>query len=423
MSTLVIIIFIVGYIVIAMEHPLKLNKAATALLTGILCWTFYILSGVEKTKAVHELLNHLSDISAILFFLLGAMTIVELIASHNGFALITQKIKTKSKIKLLWIIAIITFCLSSILNNMTTAIVMTSLTAKLLQDKNDRLWFAGIIIITANAGGAFSPIGDVTTTMLWIGNQITSQNLLAQLSLPALMVCIVALVIISSKFRNQTVIYKATEKISIDKKESGIVLISGIILLLMVPVFKVATSLPPFMGVLLALSILWIIVSMINFSKAPKKRFKLTAAQALKRIDTPSILFFLGMLLAVSAIQSFGMLKYIASFLEKSLGNIYLIGTSFGFASAFISNVPLVAATQGMYDLSTYPTDHPFWEFIALTTGTGGSIIVFGSAAGIAAMGIEKIEFMWYLKKISWIALAGFLAGILVFIGQKIIFQ
>ena len=423
MSTLVIIIFIVGYIVIAMEHPLKLNKAATALLTGILCWTFYILSGVEKTKAVHELLNHLSDISAILFFLLGAMTIVELIASHNGFALITQKIKTKSKIKLLWIIAIITFCLSSILNNMTTAIVMTSLTAKLLQDKNDRLWFAGIIIITANAGGAFSPIGDVTTTMLWIGNQITSQNLLAQLSLPALMVCIVPLVIISSKFRNQTVIYKATEKISIDKKESGIVLISGIILLLMVPVFKVATSLPPFMGVLLALSILWIIVSMINFSKAPKKRFKLTAAQALKRIDTPSILFFLGMLLAVSAIQSFGMLKYIASFLEKSLGNIYLIGTSFGFASAFISNVPLVAATQGMYDLSTYPTDHPFWEFIALTTGTGGSIIVFGSAAGIAAMGIEKIEFMWYLKKISWIALAGFLAGILVFIGQKIIFQ
>ncbi len=422
MSILVIIVFILGYIVIAFEQPLKLNKAAPALFTGVLCWTIYILSGVEQVKAGKELLQNLSDISAILFFLLGAMTIVELIANHNGFELITQKIKTKSKVKLLWIISFITFCLSAILNNMTTAIVMTSLAAKLLQDKNDRLWFAGMIIIAANAGGAFSPIGDVTTTMLWIGKQVTAQNIIVELFLPALMVTIVPLLIISFKLRNQTIEYKQTEMRDIDKMSSGVVLISGIILLLLVPVFKVLTSLPPFMGVLFALSILWIIVAVINYKKPAEKKLELTAVHALKNIDIPGLLFFLGILLAVAAIQSFGMLKQVAVFLDNSLGNIYMIGTSLGVASAFISNVPLVAATQGMYNLSAYPTDHPLWEFIALATGTGGSIIVFGSAAGIAAMGIEKIEFMWYLKKISWIALVGFIAGILVFIGQKIIF-
>ncbi|MDQ6763369.1 MAG: sodium:proton antiporter NhaD, partial [Bacteroidota bacterium] len=395
MSILVIIVFILGYIVIAFEQPLKLNKAAPALFTGVLCWTIYILSGVEQVKAGKELLQNLSDISAILFFLLGAMTIVELIANHNGFELITQKIKTKSKVKLLWIISFITFCLSAILNNMTTAIVMTSLAAKLLQDKNDRLWFAGMIIIAANAGGAFSPIGDVTTTMLWIGKQVTAQNIIVELFLPALMVTIVPLLIISFKLRNQTIEYKQTEMRDIDKMSSGVVLISGIILLLLVPVFKVLTSLPPFMGVLFALSILWIIVAVINYKKPAEKKLELTAVHALKNIDIPGLLFFLGILLAVAAIQSFGMLKQVAVFLDNSLGNIYMIGTSLGVASAFISNVPLVAATQGMYNLSAYPTDHPLWEFIALATGTGGSIIVFGSAAGIAAMGIEKIEFMW----------------------------
>ncbi len=423
MSIIVFLVFIVGYLAIAFEQPLKLNKAASALFTGILCWTVYFLSGVEKPKAVQELFNSVSDISAILFFLLGAMAIVELIALHNGFDLITQKIKTKSKVKLLWIITIITFCLSAVLNNMTTAIVMTSLTAKLLKAKNDRLWFAGMIIIAANAGGAFSPIGDVTTTMLWIGHQVTAGNIIAELFLPALMVCIVPLVIISSKFRNATIEYKETEMLFIDRKASYLILFSGIILLLLVPLFKILTGLPPFMGVLLALSILWMIVSAINYNKPPDKKKELTATHALRNIDTPGLLFFLGILLAVSAIQSFGMLKQVAVFLDHSLGNVYLIGSSLGVASAFISNVPLVAATQGMYHLSTYPTDHRLWEFIALTTGTGGSIIVFGSAAGIAAMGVEKIEFMWYLKKISWIALVGFIAGILVFIGQKMIFQ
>lgn len=422
MTTFVIIVFIIGYLAIAFEHPLKLNKAAAALLTGVLCWTIYILSGVEKELAVEELLHHLGEISSILFFLLGAMTIVELIDSHDGFSLITDKIKTRSKTKLLWIIAIITFFLSALLDNLTTAIVMTSLTAKLLNAKNDRLWFTGMIIIAANAGGAFSPLGDVTTTMLWIGKQITAANIIVELFLPSIAVCLVPLLIISPKFRNQTFTFKNTSSISANKKEANIILVSGILLLLFVPIFKMLTHLPPFMGVLLALGVLWIVVSVIHFNKSFVEKHKLTVTHALEKIDTPSILFFLGILLAVSAIQSFGILKQLATFLDNSLGNVYLIGSALGLVSAIVDNVPLVAAAQGMYDLQTYPTDHQFWEFLALTTGTGGSAIIIGSAAGVAAMGIEKIDFIWYLKKISWIAIAGFIAGILVFIGQTKIF-
>lgn len=422
MITLVIIVFVIGYLAIAFEHPLKLNKAAAALLTGVLCWTIYILSGVEKEPAVEELLHHLGEISSILFFLLGAMTIVELIDSHDGFTLITDKIKTRSKAKLLWIVAIITFFLSALLDNLTTAIVMTSLTAKLLDDKNDRLWFTGMVIIAANAGGAFSPLGDVTTTMLWIGKQITAQNIIVKLFLPSIAVCLVPLLIISPRFRNQTFSFTNASSVSVNKKESNIVLISGVLLLLFVPVFKMVTHLPPFMGVLLALGVLWILVSVIHYYKPQEQKTKLTVTHALEKIDTPSILFFLGILLAVSALQSFGILKELANFLDNSLGDIYLIGSALGLVSAIVDNVPLVAAAQGMYDLQTYPTDHYFWEFLALTTGTGGSAIIIGSAAGVAAMGIEKIDFMWYLKKISWIAIAGFIAGILVFMGQSKIF-
>jgi Na+/H+ antiporter NhaD/arsenite permease-like protein len=422
MSTLVIIVFVIGYLAIAFEHPLKLNKAAAALLTGVFCWSIYMFSGVEKEHAVEELLHHLGEISSILFFLLGAMTIVELIDSHDGFTLITDKIKTRSKSKLLWIIGIITFFLSSLLDNLTTAIVMTSLTAKLLDKKNDRLWFTSLIIIAANAGGAFSPLGDVTTTMLWIGKQITAQNIIVQLFLPSIAVCIVPLLIITPKFRNQTFTFNNATSIAVNKKEANIILVSGILLLLFVPVFKMLTHLPPFMGVLFALGILWIVVSVIHNKKPLEQKQKLTVTHALEKIDTPSILFFLGILLAVSAFQSFGILKQLATFLDNSLGNFYLIGTALGLVSAIVDNVPLVAAAQGMYDLQTYPTDHHFWEFMALTTGTGGSAIIIGSAAGVAAMGIENIDFMWYLKKISWIALAGFIAGILVFILQTKIF-
>jgi Na+/H+ antiporter NhaD/arsenite permease-like protein len=422
MTTLIILIFVIGYIAIAFEHTLKLNKAASALLIGVLSWTIYILSGVEKEEALEELFHHLSEISSILFFLMGAMTIVELIAGHDGFALITDKIKTRSKFKLLWIISILTFFLSALLDNLTTAIVMTSLTSKLLQEKEDRLWFTSMIIIAANAGGVFSPLGDVTTTMLWVGGQVTAQNIIIELFLPSVFVCLIPLLIISPKFSKQSFTLTHSSQISVTKKESRLILALGILLLLFVPVFKLLTHLPPFMGILLALGILWVVVAILHYNKPEEEKQSLTVAHALQKIDTPSILFFLGILLAVSAIQSFGLLKQLALFLDNSFGNIYLIGSLLGLLSSIVDNVPLVAAAQGMYDLTTYPVDHYFWEFVALTTGTGGSAIIIGSAAGVAAMGIEQIDFMWYLKKVSWIAIVGFTVGIAIFILQKQIF-
>ncbi len=417
-----IVIFIIGYLAIAFEHPLKVDKAAAALVTGVLCWTLYILSGVDREVALEQLYHHLSETAGILFFLMGAMTIVELIDSHSGFILITDRIKTTSKVKLLWIIAGITFFASALLDNLTTAIVMTSLIAKLLEEKEDRLWFTGMIIIAANAGGAFSPLGDVTTTMLWIGGQITAQNIMLQLFLPSLIVCLLPLAIISPRFRNQKIKPKEEEEITVERKEAKIILVSGVLLLLSVPVFKILTHLPPFMGILLAMGILWIIVSLMHFSKPSSEKHNLTVTHALEKIDTPSILFFLGILLAVSALQSFGLLKILADALDQSLGNVYLIGAALGLISSIIDNVPIVAAAQGMYTLSTYPTDHHFWEFLALTAGTGGSAIIIGSAAGVAAMGIEKIDFMWYLKNISWIAIVGFVAGMATYIAQVNIF-
>ena len=423
MTTLIIIIFFIGYVAIALEHTIKLNKAASALITGVLCWLVYTYSVEDKEMVVEKLLSHLSEISSILFFLLGVMTIVELIDTHSGFNIIVEKIKTKSKLKLLWLITIITFFLSAFLDNLTTAIIMTSLTAKILSDKNDRMWFTSMIIIAANAGGVFSPLGDVTTTMLWIGKQITVQNIITKLFIPSIFVCLVPLLIISKKFYNKTIVYKEqTIEFTVKRQEANIVLIVGVLLLILVPLFKVITHLPPFMGILLALGIFWIIVSIINAKKTNEETKKLTVKYALEKIDIPSILFFLGILLAVSALQSLGILKLFATYLDKSIGNMYIIGSTLGVISSIVDNVPLVAAAQGMYDLQTYPTNHLFWEFIALTTGTGGSMIIIGSAAGVAAMGIEKIDFLWYFKKISWIALVGFIAGIVVYIIQAKIF-
>lgn len=422
MITLAITVFIIGYIAIAFEHRLKLNKAATALLTGVLCWTIYILGSTETESIVKQLFHHLGEISSILFFLLGAMTIVELIDSHNGFMLITDRIKTRSKVKLLWIISLITFFLSALLDNLTTAIVMTSMSAKILENKNDRLWFTGMIIIAANAGGVFSPLGDVTTTMLWIGGQITAQNIIFKLFAPSVAVCIVPLLIVSPKFKKQLFTFTNSKSdVLINRFEANLVLFLGVLLLLFVPIFKLLTHLPPFMGVLLSLSILWVVVSIIHYKKPYDEQQRFTVAHALQKIDTPSILFFLGILLAVSALQSLGVLKQLATFLDSTLGDIYFIGTALGLISSIVDNVPLVAAAQGMYDLTTYPTDHTFWEFLALTTGTGGSAIIIGSAAGVAAMGIENIDFMWYLKNISWIAVLGFIVGILIFIVQNMI--
>lgn len=423
-TTLIVIVFILGYIAIAIEHPLKLNKAASALITGVLCWTIYMLQSDSTDTVSEELLHHLGEISSILFFLLGAMTIVELIDSHNGFDIITQKIRTTSKSMLLLIIVTITFFLSALLDNLTTAIVMTSLCAKILGEKEDRLWFAGMIIIAANAGGAWSPLGDVTTTMLWIGGQITAINIMKQLIVPSLVVCIIPTLIVAFRFKGKKVAgipgSTCTER---EKRDGKIILFAGIGFLIFVPVFKTLTHLPPFMGMLLALGMMWVITTIIHKGKDSEAVGKFSVARALQKVDTPSILFFLGILLAVSALQAHGILKVLASFLSNTFKNDYLIGIALGLLSALVDNVPLVAASQGMYDLSTYPTDHPFWEFLALTTGTGGSAVIIGSAAGVAVMGIEHIDFIWYLKKISWLALIGFAAGIIVFLLQMQLFH
>lgn len=420
MSTIVISIFILGYLAIAFEHNLRVNKAASALITGVLCWTVYFLQTDSPEGATETLLHHISDISSILFFLLGAMTIVEIIDRHNGFGILTRQIKSKSKPILVIIVATLTFFLSALLDNLTTAIVMTSLCVKIFQDKDDRLLFAGMIVIASNAGGAWSPLGDVTTTMLWIGGQVTALNIIKQLILPSLVVCFVPALILAHKFKGQYIVALPQADHSPAMKRDGkIVLITGIGLLLFVPAFKVVTTLPPFMGMMLALGVMWVITTMLHRNKEPEHAAQLTVPGALERIDTPSILFFLGILLAVTALESFGVLKEAALLLTNYLGNDYLIGITLGILSAVVDNVPLVAAAQGMYDMSVYPTDHQFWEFLALTTGSGGSMIIIGSAAGVAVMGIEEINFMWYIKKISWLAALGFASGILVFFIQQ----
>lgn len=419
MSILVIIIFIAGYLAIAFEHPLKLNKAASALLTGVFCWLLYYIKAESTDHATGELLHHLSEISSILFFLLGAMTIVEIIDSYNGFQVITSKIKTTSKRRLLVYVTIISFFLSALLDNLTTAIVMASLCQKLLTQREDKLWFAGMIVIAANAGGAWSPLGDVTTTMLWIGGQITALTTIKQVILPSLAVCAVPLFIVYKKFKNARIEKPVTEEI--DLREGNIVLIAGVAMLLFVPIFKTVTHMPPFMGMLAALGFMWVLTTIMQSKKGEDKAD--TVSSALQKIDTPSILFFLGILLSVSALASFGILRQLATALSDVFPSHYAVAVVLGLVSAVLDNVPLVAAAQGMYPLEQFPTDHSFWQFLALTSGTGGSAIIIGSAAGVAIMGIENISFMWYLKKISLLALAGFVAGVAVFMLQEVIFR
>jgi Na+/H+ antiporter NhaD/arsenite permease-like protein len=418
LSVIVILIFVIGYLGIAFEHKIKLDKAATALFTGVLCWLFYFITSQHIAEAEEQLFKHLADIAAILFFLMGAMTIVEVIDSHHGFNLITDNIKSRSVVKLLILITVLTFFLSAILDNLTTAIVMTSLSNKLIPEKKKRLWFVSMVIIAANAGGAWSPLGDVTTTMLWIGGQITAFNIIAKTLLPSIVVTSIPLFILSIKFRSQTV-----EKPDINKLkkpvESNIILFTGVGLLIFVPIFKTVTHMPPFMGMLLALSIIWFVSSVIHLNKQSDERFKYSVTSALRKIDTSSILFFLGILLAVSALQAYGILANLAKITTSQIKNEYITGTILGLFSSIIDNVPLVAAAQGMFPLEMFPTDHVFWEFLALSAGTGGSAIIIGSAAGVAVMGIEKVEFFWYLKNISWIALLGFFAGLATYILQQ----
>lgn len=424
MIGIVITIFVVGYIAIALEHRLKVDKAAAALVTGVLCWLLYFVSAPSIAVADDALLEHLGEISAILFFLMGAMTIVEMVDTHHGFTVITNVIRTRSKSLLLVILTGITFFLSAVLDNLTTAIVMTSLCLKLLPNKQDRLWFVSMVIIAANAGGAWSPLGDVTTTMLWIGGQITAMNIILKTLVPSIVVALVPMLILVFRFKGQKIEgKKETKPATSSYLHSNIMFFTGIGLLLFVPAFKTVTHMPPFMGMLLALGIMWFVGSLLHKDKQPDERYKYSVTNVLRKIDMSSILFFLGILLAVSALASFGILKELAVFAKLHITNDYVLGALLGLFSAVIDNVPLVAAAQGMFSMEMYPTDHVFWEYLALSTGTGGSAIIIGSAAGVAVMGIEKVNFFWYLKNITWLAVLGFAAGLVAFIIQQLIFH
>jgi Na+/H+ antiporter NhaD/arsenite permease-like protein len=419
MTIILLIIFVIGYALIAFENNIKINKTATALMTGVLCWVTYILFASNKVEVDYSLLSHLGNISSILFFLLGAMTIVELVDAHDGFEIITGFISQTNKRKLIWIVGFITFFLSSILDNLTTTIVMVSLLRKLIKNHDDRLLFVGIVVIAANAGGAWTPIGDVTTTMLWIDGQISTVNIMQKLFLPSLVCLIIPIIAISFQLKGK--VERVTAKLQtlsgiLSKRKQKTVLYLGIVILLLVPVFKTYTQLPPFMGMLLGLGILWVVTEIMHKSVDYEAKKHLTLVNALHKIDISSILFFLGILMAIAALEASGILSSMALWLSKSIGNLSVIVMSIGISSAVIDNVPLVAATQGMYHLIQYPMDSFIWEFLAFCAGTGGSILIIGSAAGVAAMGMEKIDFFWYMKKISWLALLGYFAGALVYI-------
>ncbi|HRY34227.1 MAG TPA: sodium:proton antiporter NhaD [Bacteroidales bacterium] len=439
MFNLMIIVFVLGYAAIALEHPLKVNKSASALFLAVSLWVLLVIGGEsilvnpEHLREYlthdghgsfpdwishHVLIQHLGEISEILFFLLGAMTIVELVDSHEGFRIITDRIKTTRKVKLLWITSIITFFLSAVLDNLTTSIVMVALLRKLISDKKERWFFAGMVIVAANSGGAFSPIGDVTTIMLWIGGHVTTGNIIVKTFIPSALSMVVPLALLSLTLKGT--VHRPVHA----KKESGIepttpaerniVFFLGVGSLVFVPVFKTLTHLPPYIGILLGLSVLWIVTEIMHKSKNDEHKPRITVAGVLRRVDTPSVLFFLGILLAVASLQTAGHLELLAQSLDRHVGNLYVINGIIGLLSSIVDNVPLVAGAMGMYG-DVYVTDHYFWEMLAYCAGTGGSILIIGSAAGVAVMGMEKIDFIWYLKKISLWALIGYLAGAIAY--------
>lgn len=424
---LMIIIFVLGYAAIALEHPLKINKSATALLLAAIIWAVYALLGPGISS--ENLIEHLGDTSEILFFLLGAMTIVEIVDKHDGFSIITNKITTKNKRKLLWIIGILTFFMSAVLDNLTTSIVMCALLRKLIADQKTRWFFCGMVILGANAGGAWSPIGDVTTIMLWIGGQVTAGKIIMETFIPALVSIVVPLIAISMTMKGDVERPEHVEEGGVYKvthKQSLLTLIMGVGLLLFVPIFKTITHLPPYLGVLFGLGVMWVTTEIMH-RNSPANYSKLSVSTIIQKVDVPSVLFFLGILMAVQCLNEAGHLKLLSQALDENVGNIYAINLIIGVLSSVIDNVPLVAASMGMYpiadaatlladpSLQHFATDGAFWEGLAYCAGTGGSLLIIGSAAGVAVMGMEKIDFIWYLKKISLWALVGYLSGAGVF--------
>jgi Na+/H+ antiporter NhaD/arsenite permease-like protein len=450
MEISIILVFVLGYLAIALEHPLHVDKAASALILGVMCWALFVLgvqsvpealtaefshfihenSALSESEQIpvfleHRLLHHISEIASILFFLMGAMTIVELVDAHEGFRVITDRIKTTNKAKLLWILSILTFFLSAVLDNLTTTIVMISLLRKLIADQKTRWFFVGFVVIAANAGGAWSPIGDVTTTMLWIKKQLPDVPIIiVELFIPSLMAVLVPLTILSFMMKGEVTRperngHDDKGEVPITDRERNFIFVAGIMGLLFVPVFKTVTHLPPFMGMMLSLGILWLITEIMHKRKLYEIKRKLSVLSVLRKIDTSSVLFFLGILLGVSALQEVGILGNVAAGLDRSIGNIYAINVAIGLLSAIVDNVPLVAAAQGMYPIAAEGAFAPsgdFWLFLAYCAGTGGSALIIGSAAGVAAMGLERIDFIWYLKNLTWLAVAGYASGAAVFI-------
>ncbi|MGE0079254.1 MAG: sodium:proton antiporter NhaD [Bacteroidales bacterium] len=467
MFSLMVVVFIIGYAAIALEHNINVNKTASALFLGVILWVMFMLDAgnilsadiggrfssflqanpeVAKLPQWEQYVNYISEnqiitflgeISEILFFLMGAMTIVEIVDQHGGFKIITNRIKTRNKVKLLWIISIITFFLSAALDNLTTSIVMVALLRKLIEKRHDRWLYAGVVILAANSGGAWSPIGDVTTIMLWINGNITAASIITKLFVPSLVSIVVPLIVLSFTLKGEFSVPMHDETSNIHsasvttRRERHLIFIFGIGALLFTPVFKVLTHLPPFLGMLLGLSVLWIFTEIMYHRKQNiDEKEKKTVARVLKNVDVPTILFFLGILIAVDALQSAGHLALVSQWLDESFSNVYVPNILIGMLSAIVDNVPLVAGAMGMHAtvspemlatatnsglLGNYVVDGTFWELLAYCAGTGGSILIIGSAAGVAVMGLEKIEFMWYMKKVSLLALLGYFAGVLTY--------
>lgn len=450
MESIIFLIFIIGYLSITLEHPLKLDKTVPALIMAALIWAvlavgfgkgwfdvidthervFSFLSGGEDAQHGFEnaLLHHLGKTAEILVFLIGAMTIVEIIDLHRGFEVLKGAVRTKSKKKLLWIIGILAFILSAIIDNLTATIVLVTLLRKLIQNKNERLWFAAMVVIAANAGGAWSPIGDVTTTMLWIANKVSAAGLIKWVVLPSIACFVLPFWVAGflKPFKGNIEVDTTEDTVAEKLLSSRTMLFLGLGMIVSVPVFKVLTHLPPYLGMMLALGVVWLVSEYIHPEEdfSTERRHLYSAHKALSRIEISSILFFLGILMAVAGLESLvygvaengdpvGTLRYLAEVLQSAIPNQDIVVMLLGVFSAIIDNVPLVAASIGMYDA---PMDSPLWHFIAYAAGTGGSMLIIGSAAGVAAMGMERIDFIWYLRKVAWLALIGFLAGAAVFI-------
>ena len=435
MSTLTLVIitvFVVGYICIATESLLKINKAAIALLMCVFCWTLLMMApgSFYPNVAPDGLIGHISEViehhlgdaAGTLFFLMGAMTIVEIVDSNGGFNFVRDALKTRSKRKLMWRVAFMTFFLSAILDNLTTSIVMIMVLRKLVQSRSERLIYAALIVIAANSGGAFSPIGDVTTIMLWIKGVITTQGVLTEIFIPSLVSMVIPAFILQyslkGKFDKSQNLPKA-EVTQFTKVQRDIIFWLGVGGLVFVPIFKTLTHLPPFMGILLVLGILWTVTEIFHHNTSEDDTMAKRVSDLLSRIDLSTIMFFLGILMAVAVLQEIGVLTRLGEGLNETFnGNHYLVTGIIGVLSSIVDNVPLVAGCMGMYPVQ--PTgdmavDGIFWQLLAYCAGVGGSMLIIGSAAGVVVMGLEKITFGWYMKKITWIAFVGYLAGILCY--------